>query len=172
MAEAKRCSDCLEEKEVDAFYVYKTGRLYRRCKECHYIKTQAWRTVNKEKIRELERRRYHAGGRLRKVAEKRLRKYGLTGEAFGALLAKQGGVCAICLKPFSDSYSGRRGHGAGAGRWDIASIDHDHETGEVRGILHRRCNLALEMLLSDAELDRARRYLQQSREIREVRCAS
>jgi phage head maturation protease len=32
----------------------------------------------------------------------------------------------------------------GSGDWFLPSIDHCHDTGSVRGILHRRCNLAAE----------------------------
>ncbi len=159
----KVCTVCHEAKTLDSFYVYKSGRLvgkvYSRCKACHYQLTRKIRANNITVIRERERERYHAGGRLKKLREKRFRTYGLTAEQFDALVAKQGGVCAICRKPFADSYSGKRGRGAGAGRWDIASIDHDHDTGKVRGILHRRCNLALEFMLSDDERARAQRYL-------------
>jgi hypothetical protein len=42
------------------------------------------------------------------------------------IVAKQGGVCAICGKPFTKS--------------DGAVLDHCHKTGFVRGALHRSCN--------------------------------
>ena len=37
----------------------------------------------------------------------------------------QNGVCPICLKPLSGKIS----------------LDHDHSTGEPRGILHQQCNM-------------------------------
>ena len=42
------------------------------------------------------------------------------------IAAKQGGVCAICGKKFT--------------RWDIPVLDHDHDTGFIRGVLHNSCN--------------------------------
>lgn len=43
-------------------------------------------------------------------------------------LRDQGGVCAICGEPI-DLNIPREG-----------VVDHDHNTGEVRGVLHRSCN--------------------------------
>ena len=53
--------------------------------------------------------------------------YGLTQEEHDALLAAQGGVCAICK----------------GGRSYNLDVDHDHMTGMVRGLLCRRCNRQL-----------------------------
>lgn len=57
--------------------------------------------------------------------------YGLTVEQYVALLAETDGCCAVC------------------GRTDHLCVDHDHETGEIRGILCRRCNSALGLLGDD-----------------------
>ena len=54
------------------------------------------------------------------------RKYGITVERYEALLAEQNGLCAICNSP---AKNGRR-----------LSVDHDHETNEVRGLLCVSCN--------------------------------
>lgn len=60
----------------------------------------------------------------------RLRRYGLTVYAARELERAQGGTCAICAVAIS--LSDRRSH-----------IDHDHETGKVRGILCAPCNQAI-----------------------------
>jgi hypothetical protein len=60
----------------------------------------------------------------------RLTIYKLDGTLFRELLKRQSGVCAICAKPLVFSSEVR-----------APSIDHDHRTGRVRGILCRSCNL-------------------------------
>ena len=49
------------------------------------------------------------------------------------ILAKQGGKCPIC---------GRMINTKVAGRSSDYVADHDHKTGEIRGVLHRSCNAA------------------------------
>lgn len=73
--------------------------------------------------------------------------YGITGEQYEAILAAQGGVCFICEKP---------------PRSKRLAVDHDHETGKVRGILCRRCNHRLLGSAHDAThiLRRAILYLE------------
>ena len=51
--------------------------------------------------------------------------YGIGTREYNAILAAQGGVCAIC---------GARS------RTKRFPVDHDHQTGGVRGILCKRCN--------------------------------
>ena len=58
------------------------------------------------------------------------RKYGMTPEDFNALFEKQGRVCGICKRPDPESKMG----------W---CTDHNHQTGQVRGILCRGCNYGL-----------------------------
>lgn len=74
------------------------------------------------------------------LAHRRPEKYGLTRDKLAALL-DQHGVCAIC----------------GTDQWGAKGpqVDHDHETGKVRGVLCRRCNLALGNLDDDADRLRA-----------------
>jgi hypothetical protein len=50
------------------------------------------------------------------------RRYGIGADEFDELVRLQGGVCAICGRP------------------DPEHVDHDHETGDVRGILCFNCN--------------------------------
>lgn len=55
-------------------------------------------------------------------------EFGLTPEAYAVLLDHQGGVCAICRRP---------------SRVRRLAVDHDHQTGMVRGLLCRHCNYEL-----------------------------
>lgn len=50
-----------------------------------------------------------------------------------SLLQRQGGKCAICGKHIDVSVGGHKSDSV---------VDHCHETGEIRGVLHRSCNSA------------------------------
>ncbi len=94
----------------------------------------------------------HPGEAERASRRSHLKKYGLTLEEHDRLLEEQGGVCAICKGPSV----GRRG------QW--FDVDHDHSTGEVRGLLCTNCNRALAALKDRPELLReAALYLERRR---------
>jgi hypothetical protein len=71
------------------------------------------------------------------------RRYGLTETQYRALLELQGGLCKIC----------RRGP-EGSGK-KMLTVDHDHKTGEVRGLLCNHCNAALGNFRDDPLILRA-----------------
>ena len=74
------------------------------------------------------------------------RLYGITFEQYVQMFSDQGEVCAICKQQCQTKKS--------------LSVDHDHETGRVRGLLCNRCNRALGMFRDDAALIfRAAQYL-------------
>ena len=62
------------------------------------------------------------------------KEYGLTKEAYLALLTAQDHRCRICGETIT-ACSGPRP--------SFACVDHDHTTGEVRGALCYRCNVGL-----------------------------
>jgi hypothetical protein len=62
-----------------------------------------------------------------------LRQYGISAAEYDALLKKQNGACAICRRRSKERLC----------------VDHCHWTGMIRGLLCRRCNLALGMLKDD-----------------------
>ena len=64
------------------------------------------------------RQRLHGGSRHYHLTL----RYGIGADEFDELVVQQGGVCAICGRP------------------DPEHVDHDHETGAVRGILCFNCN--------------------------------
>jgi hypothetical protein len=62
-------------------------------------------------------------------------KYDLTPGQFDDILAAQGGVCGVCGRE-SDQFV----------------VDHDHDTGQIRGVLCHKCNLGLGQFNDDHEL--------------------
>lgn len=70
------------------------------------------------------------------------RRYGLTHDDVAAMVEAQGGACAICrVRP-------------------AEHVDHDHETGDVRGILCFTCNVGLGNFGDDPDrMELAVRYL-------------
>ena len=105
---SKACTKCGIEKPIDDFPP-RGDRPWRSswCRKCCNAKTRrTYRIVDRWVILQ--------------------RRYGLSREDFDAMMAQQGGACAICKKPM-----------------EVADVDHDHQTGVVRGLLCRRCNIWL-----------------------------
>jgi hypothetical protein len=74
---------------------------------------------------------------------------GMTIGAFDSLLASQGGVCAICRNPETNIDN------TGTGKLRKMSVDHDHGTNAVRGVLCNTCNRGLGLFSDSADLLRA-----------------
>lgn len=62
-------------------------------------------------------------------------RYGLSPDDYQSILANQNFSCAICEVEISAAVEYKAGR--------LVAIDHNHETGEVRGILCAKCNLVL-----------------------------
>ena len=97
-------------------------------REAHKEELKAKRKIyyeaNREKLK-ARQREWHRNNRC----TKRLRRHGLTAEAYESMLEAQGGKCAIC-KTTNWGHNG-------------PNIDHNHTTKQVRGILCYSCNTAL-----------------------------
>jgi hypothetical protein len=166
--ETRYCSVCDRDVSIDQFYRRKSGRnagqLINPCKSCNIVKAAKWAKDNREhrrrhclKYDDAHRekiRDWHRKNRAGKTQEQRRaphlkRMYGMTPEQYSELLLKQGGTCALC--------PARTGKASGG----YLFVDHDHRTGNVRGLLCVSCNTALGLLGDDPEhLTRALRYLQ------------
>ena len=76
---------------------------------------------------------HHRAARKRAQANAHARMvqktYGLTGEQYQALYELQGRVCAICRRA--------------TGKVKRLAVDHDHRTGEPRGLLCGPCNVMI-----------------------------
>jgi len=97
---------------------------------------QRWISMTPEERAEFNRRQRAARAanpeRFRLYdLKRRLKKFGVTLEEYNALLELQGGVCAICQGPPNGKDP------------DIYHVDHDHETGKLRGLLCSSCNNGL-----------------------------
>ena len=83
------------------------------------------------------------------LARSYVRKYGITQDE--AIAMRERG-CDIC-----------GGNGDGSGRWGNLHIDHDHETGKIRGVLCHSCNVGIGHFRDDPErLEAAAAYLRYS----------
>lgn len=172
----KKCSKCNTEKAIDSFAVY-DGKPWCWCRQCQNDANRKWKLNNKEKARENNRlwrlnnpekaisarknwylkntARVRSYERNRRAADrnkwilidrkKRLKqKYGITVEQYESMFREQGGACAICG---GINLNGKR-----------LFVDHNHETGAVRGLLCMNCNYLVghggdrkELLLRAAE---------------------
>jgi hypothetical protein len=63
-----------------------------------------------------------------------IKKYNLDETSYLRLLADQKHVCAICGQPETTTLRGQIKR---------LSVDHDHNTGKVRGLLCSNCNVAI-----------------------------
>jgi hypothetical protein len=142
----KRCLHCGITKPLSEFYGDRKARDGRRpeCKACNLSRRKAAYAANPGPARERAKRwaadnperyaerikAYKDSGR-KAIADRKShlkRKYGITLEQYDAMLAAQGGVCAICSEKPGDL---------------TLHVDHDHTTGAVRSLLCIRCNNAL-----------------------------
>lgn len=76
--------------------------------------------------------------------------YGITIEEYEAMFTEQRGRCALCGEPEKASLHGKVTR---------LTVDHDHDTGEVRGLLCRRCNWQLGLIEANFDLEALSMYL-------------
>lgn len=113
----KKCSSCQEVKPVELFNRNKSTKTgyHNQCRPC----TKLWKpTAEALKISRKRTREWN-----------RLKATGFTPDDFKTKLQEQGNVCAICGTN-------------NPGKLDFCA-DHDHETGQKRGVLCRKCNSGL-----------------------------
>lgn len=122
----KKCKVCWEEKPMNEYYTKKESI------DGHYHTCKACykERVNKRWCKE----------RQRDYDLKR--KYGISAEEYDMLLDTQDNRCAICRKEWTEDTK-------------RFAVDHNHDTGEVRGILCHGCNAGIGNLQDSARILRA-----------------
>lgn len=133
----QRCSTCQEVLAFSHFCKAKssyTGYNY-RCKPCQKISTVVRRVTRK------------------KTNQPVVHLLGLTQDEYNRKFEAQGGVCAICGQPETGT----------AGVYKTPrriSIDHNHDTGQIRDLLCYQCNSGLGYFKDNPELlEKAANYL-------------
>jgi hypothetical protein len=148
----KKCRDCDEVKPLSEFYIRSEGQpgageAHHYCKVCANARSRAAYRADTGRHLALTKAWRKANPERVRVIRHRQRcaKYGITPEEYDALVKSQGGACAIC------------------GRKRKLVVDHDHESGKVRGLLCDPCNLMIGRADDDpGALTRAIVYLTRS----------
>ena len=138
----KICTKCKESKQVSLFRS-RGGNLSHllksHCNTCLYKTHKNWINNNQDRVDEYRERDSW-------TLVKRCARYGLSPEQFIDKYERQERCCAICCSEINIVDS---------------AIDHNHVTGEFRGILCKQCNRALGMFKdSPTILKNALEYLE------------
>ena len=143
----KTCTRCRETKDVADFHREKLGKhgVMSVCKVCRSGHSAEWVRSNRERAsarmrewRQKNKDKVAASNRRQQLR----RNYGMTKAEYDQMLADQDGCCAICR---TDTPGGR----------GTFHVDHDHATGEIRGLLCTRCNTGLGHFRDDPAMLRA-----------------
>lgn len=135
----KVCHSCDINLPLAAFQKYSNGsgetRWRRVCSECRKSDARlSWDKGSPE----------YRAARIEQASMIRIRKtYGITPDQLSSMRKEQNDLCSICGKPESRTRNGKTLR---------LCIDHDAETGQIRGLLCSRCNVAIGMLDHDPVL--------------------
>lgn len=124
MSECKTCTDCGKTKSLGEF-------------------NKSARTKDGYQYRCKECKGAYVKKNLEATLDRKFQRlYGIGWSDYCDMLSSQSGGCAICGRSPKEN-NGKR-----------LSIDHDHETGKVRGLLCNRCNRCLGLLQDNPALTR------------------
>lgn len=135
MEKMRTCTKCKTKYPATAKYFSsdkrRPDRLSSWCRKCCLENNKKWSKTEKGKI---SRRKENAKYRKTKKGKHTFMKsalkcrYNITLDQYDEIFEQQNGVCAICGEPEIKKR---------------LSVDHDHKTGKIRGLLCQRCNFNL-----------------------------
>lgn len=152
----KSCPHCNTTKPLDAFGKDRHSRdgLTYWCRECRNARSREQKDKDfyrkhHERHKEYKADYYKRPEVVRRVRNQQLMKsFGISIDEYEKLWAKQKGLCAICEQPERTVRTGN------------LCVDHNHQTGVVRGLLCSHCNRGIGLLHDDPRiLRKAIRYL-------------
>jgi len=139
--ESKVCSKCRLLKPIDKFYKSKTSKdgfmsqcicCIRKSHKVYYDKCNK-KNFNYQKTRYKRYKENHAKrDRKTQLRGHLRRKYSITLEDYNSMVEEQNGLCAICGRTNSKK-----------GVFERLAVDHNHISGQIRGLLCNRCNVIL-----------------------------
>jgi hypothetical protein len=140
VVDTKKCPRCDIVKPLGEFSIRRTGRVGHPvdvCKSCQNVRNIKAKDGDPSIYRRIT------------WPSKLKRLYGLTVADYYAMLKEQGGGCAICGT--TDPTLGiRRTYARGTRA--AFDVDHNHETGKVRGLLCSICNRLVGLAKDDARV--------------------
>lgn len=127
----KICSRCKKELPI-TFFVKNKARpdgLGPYCRGCHNAKNREWAVKNKEKVSAKNKRLYRTPeGNKAKFNDHLRQNYGILAPMlYDMFYVAYSGCCSLCGKPESELNT-------------RLCFEHNHTTGEIRGIVCRGCN--------------------------------
>ena len=152
----KVCTKCGKELPATLEYFYKVkDGLNTRCKSCIKKYKRKWYEKNEEKVLRKRKENYFSNhddslkkSRAYRENNKSLLRvreletnYGVEEIEIVSLMDSQRGCCAICGNSLVSPYSKKS-----------FSVDHDHNTGRVRGLLCFPCNTSLGSLKESIDI--------------------
>ena len=127
----KTCPKCKVKRTLDNFTKNKSTKdgLSSWCRQCNRNAQLQWQMNGGSKKKKVYADAAHLKDPSKRKAKALRQNYGISLEEYNAMWEKQDEACAICkLK----ETAGKGFH-----------MDHDHQTGKIRGILCHSCNLML-----------------------------
>lgn len=145
----KTCSTCHKKQSIKNFNKanhHKDG-LTSQCKACIKLNSQKWYKNNLNHVRITYKKN------LKQIRNRNLKKkFGITLINYNTMLENQNYVCAICNQPEKRVHNN--------GKISALCVDHDHQTGKIRGLLCYGCNVSLGRFKDNPELlKRALKYI-------------
>lgn len=136
------CTRCGTEKDLDEFY---TGR--NQCKVCLDFSAKRWRAENRGRYLE-NTLKWNVANSEKRRESKLKDRYKINLVEYNQMFSDQNGVCKICAHP--ETIVDKRN-----GKIRPLSVDHDHLTGEIRGLLCNACNTGIARFKDDPKVLRA-----------------
>ena len=136
----KTCSKCKEEKANSNFHISSKEKdgLQKQCKSCQSKRKKEWYKENKEKA----------------LNDNYKYKYGISLEEYSEKLREQNHKCKICKKDETEVFK------------QTLYVDHNHDTGEVRGLLCHPCNAGLGHFKEQEDLlEAAKQYIKEYKNV-------